>query len=81
MADIAVVGAPDDEWGERIVAFVVLHDGQQASADHLRTWVKDRLRSTRAPQDVFVRAELPYNETGKLLRRLLRAGLSTPDQR
>jgi acyl-CoA synthetase (AMP-forming)/AMP-acid ligase II len=81
VADIAVVGAPDDEWGERIVAFVVLHDGRQASADHLRTWVKDRLRSTRAPQDVFVRAELPYNETGKLLRRLLRAGLSAPEQR
>ncbi len=81
VADVAVVGAPDDEWGERIVAFVVLHDTQQASADHLRTWVKDRLRSTRAPQDVFMRAELPYNETGKLLRRLLRDGLIAPDQR
>lgn len=75
VADIAVVGAPDEEWGERIVAFVVLHDAQKASPEHLRTWVKERLRSTKTPQDIFVRTELPYNETGKLLRRVLREEL------
>lgn len=81
VADVAVVGAPDDEWGERIVAFVVLHEAQQPSPDHLRTWVKDRLRSTKAPQEIFLRSELPYNEAGKLLRRLLREGLIAPDRR
>jgi len=80
VADIAVVGAPDDEWGERIVAFVVLHDTQGASPDQLRCWVKERLRSTKAPQDIFVRSELPYNETGKLLRRVLREEFSARER-
>ncbi|MFA7587943.1 MAG: fatty acid--CoA ligase family protein, partial [Novosphingobium sp.] len=71
VADIAVIGIPDLEWGERIAAFVVLRD-TAAAHEELREWVRVRLRSTRAPEDIHVRTALPYNETGKLLRRVLR---------
>jgi acyl-CoA synthetase (AMP-forming)/AMP-acid ligase II len=72
VADAGVVGVPDEEWGETVAAAVVLHPGRQASADELRAWVRERLRSSRMPQHVRFENELPYNETGKLLRRELR---------
>jgi acyl-CoA synthetase (AMP-forming)/AMP-acid ligase II len=70
VADVAVIGLPDEEWGERIAAAVVIR-GEPCAAE-LRAWVKERLRSTRVPQDMIFREALPYNETGKLLRRALR---------
>jgi fatty-acyl-CoA synthase len=76
VADAAVIGVPDDEWGEAVAAVVVLVDGTPCEAAVLRTWVAERLRSTRAPERVEFRTELPYNETGKLLRRVLKAELS-----
>jgi acyl-CoA synthetase (AMP-forming)/AMP-acid ligase II len=76
VADAAVVGVPDQEWGETVGAAIVLEPGQSATAEELQTWVKERLRSTKAPTVVQVRDELPYNETGKLLRRVLREELA-----
>jgi acyl-CoA synthetase (AMP-forming)/AMP-acid ligase II len=76
VADAAVIGVPDDQWGEAVAAVIVLVDGTPCEAATLRTWVAERLRSTRAPERVEFRAELPYNETGKLLRRVLKAELS-----
>jgi fatty-acyl-CoA synthase len=76
VADAAVIGVPDDQWGEAVAAVIVLVDGTPCEAAVLRTWVAERLRSTRAPERVEFRAELPYNETGKLLRRVLKAELS-----
>ncbi|MEO6028905.1 MAG: fatty acid--CoA ligase family protein [Candidatus Binatia bacterium] len=76
VADCAVVGVADVQWGEAVAAVVVLHVGRAAEADELREWVKARLRSSRAPGRVEFREELPYNETGKLLRRKLRDELA-----
>jgi acyl-CoA synthetase (AMP-forming)/AMP-acid ligase II len=76
VSDVAVIGVPDDEWGEAVAAVIVLVDGAPADAATLRTWVAERLRSTRAPERVEFRTELPYSETGKLLRRVLKAELS-----
>lgn len=75
VADVAVVGAPDEQWGERVAAFVVPRDGRPAEAD-LAEWVQARLRSTKTPEVWGFRDELPYNDTGKLLRRLLKAELA-----
>jgi len=75
VADCAVVGVPDDQWGEAVAAVVVLADGAGADAGTLQGWVAERLRSTRSPQRIEFRAELPYSETGKLLRRVLKAEL------
>lgn len=69
--DVAVYAIPSEEWGEDIGASVVLVG--EVDADELREWVRSRLRSTRVPALIDVRAELPYNETGKLLRRVLKA--------
>jgi acyl-CoA synthetase (AMP-forming)/AMP-acid ligase II len=73
VAEAAVIGLPDLEWGERIEAFVVPAVGQQPGEADLREWVRTRLRSTRTPERVHFRTELPSTETGKLLRRQLRA--------
>jgi acyl-CoA synthetase (AMP-forming)/AMP-acid ligase II len=75
VADCAVVGVPDVEWGEAVAAAVVLAEGASASEEELRAWVRERLRSSRVPSRVAFRSELPYNETGKLLRRVVRAEL------
>ena len=76
VAEAAVVGVPHPEWGEGVAAVVVLADGAAATEDDLQAWVRERLRSTKTPELVEFRTELPYNETGKLLRRVLRQELT-----
>ncbi|MET0371789.1 MAG: class I adenylate-forming enzyme family protein [Sphingobium sp.] len=75
--DVAVLGLPDDQWGERVAAVLVC-DGEQPSVAELADWVKARLRSTKTPESWDFRSELPYNDTGKLLRRVLKTELTTP---
>ena len=74
VADVAVLGLPDDQWGERVAAVIVAHDPAPTDAV-LAEWVKAKLRSTKTPEVWDFRAELPYNETGKLLRRVLKQDL------
>jgi acyl-CoA synthetase (AMP-forming)/AMP-acid ligase II len=72
VADCAVVGVPDEQWGEAVAAAIVLAPGARASADELREWVRGRLRSSRVPARIELCDALPYTETGKLLRRRVR---------
>jgi len=72
VSDVAIIGVPSDQWGETIGAVIV----GTASEDELKALVAERLRSSRSPDTVVYRAELPYNDTGKLLRRVLRAELA-----
>ncbi|WP_277370407.1 class I adenylate-forming enzyme family protein [Rhodococcus rhodochrous] len=71
ITEAAVIGVSDTEWGQRIVA-VLVGDGDP---DEIRQWVKERLRSSKTPDNIVFRDELPKTETGKLLRRTLLAEL------
>ncbi|TAM12171.1 MAG: long-chain fatty acid--CoA ligase [Nevskiaceae bacterium] len=77
VADAACVALADEQWGEAVAAFVVLKPGAVARVEELQAHVKGRLRSSRVPQRIEFRDTLPYNELGKLLRRVLRQELST----
>lgn len=69
VADAAVVGIPDEEWGHRITAVVVLRVGAEADAEELREFVRERLRSSKTPDEIAFWSEMPRTETGKLVRR------------
>jgi acyl-CoA synthetase (AMP-forming)/AMP-acid ligase II len=66
--DVAVVGLPDDEWGERITAVVVGVPGTVIRSSDLSSYARGRLRSSRTPDEFVFWPELPHNATGKLLR-------------
>lgn len=68
VADVAVVGEPDDAWGEVPVAAVVLTEGAEPDPEALEALVRTSLRSSRIPSRFVWVPQLPYNETGKLLR-------------
>ncbi|MGO8941926.1 MAG: class I adenylate-forming enzyme family protein [Mycobacterium sp.] len=70
---VAVLGAPDEEWGERIVAVIVPAVGADPDPQDLRAFVRARLRSSRTPDELIFRSDLPYTATGKVLRRELLA--------
>ena len=72
--DAAVVGGPDEKWGERVVAVVVADPaaGAEPAAGDLIAWCRDRLAHFKCPREVHLVAELPRNATGKLLKTELR---------
>jgi acyl-CoA synthetase (AMP-forming)/AMP-acid ligase II len=75
VAEAGVFGRPDSEWGEAIVALVVLRDGAQATPVELYEHCRARLARFQVPKDIRLIAEpLPRTGSGKLVRRELAAG-------
>jgi acyl-CoA synthetase (AMP-forming)/AMP-acid ligase II len=73
VADVAVVGLPSEEWGQRIGAFIVPEPGASLTDEQVRAFVQARLRSAKTPDLVVFLGELPHTATGKVLRRNLLA--------
>ena len=66
--DCAVIGLPDEKWGERVTAVVQLRPGQAVTEDEIRAFVKDRLGSVKAPKQVEVWPDLPRSKVGTVLK-------------
>ena len=71
--DVAVIGVPDQQYGQRLRAFVVLKEGATLTEDQVREHVRDNLARFKVPRDVVFVDILPRNATGKVLKRELRA--------
>ena len=71
ISEVAVVGVPDERFGQALVAFVVTHDGADLAAGDVQAYVRDHLARHKVPRQVEFIAELPRNTTGKILRRSL----------
>jgi acyl-CoA synthetase (AMP-forming)/AMP-acid ligase II len=78
VAEAAVLGVDDEQYGQRLVAFVVLTDGAGATSDDLKAHVRANLANYKVPRHISVLDELPRSSTGKIVRRELQA-LLTPD--
>ena len=76
VSDVAVVGVPDETWGDRVVACVVVRSGASLEPEQLRAFAKEKLASYKCPKDVVVLAELPRNAMGKVQKPALVASLA-----
>ena len=73
VAEATVLGVDDEQYGQRLAAFVVLTDGSAVTEDALKQHVRDNLANYKVPRSITVLAELPRNSTGKIDRRELKA--------
>ncbi|XRQ13554.1 AMP-binding protein [Actinomadura welshii] len=73
VGEAAVVGVPDEEWGQRLAAYIVLRPGARLEADAVRAYVHEQVARYAVPRDVHFIPELPRNATGKVMYRWLTA--------
>ena len=72
VADVAVIGIPDERWGEAVKAIVVRRPGAELSEQELIDWTRDRLAGYKRPRSVDFAEVIPRNPSGKILKRQLR---------
>ncbi|MEV3961364.1 long-chain fatty acid--CoA ligase [Nocardia sp. NPDC050193] len=75
VAESAVVGLPDEKWGERVTAVVRLRPGHTVTTDELISFVKQRIGSVKAPKQVEIWPDLPRSKVGKVLKNVIRSEL------
>ncbi len=74
IAEVAVIGAPDERWGERVVAVVATKAGRSITLESLRSFAEGRLARYKLPSELRLVDALPRNPTGKVLKQELRKG-------
>jgi fatty-acyl-CoA synthase len=74
--DCAVIGLPDEKWGERVTAIVQPRPGHTVTAEEVRAYVKASLGSVKAPKQVEVWADLPRSKVGKVLKAEIKSQLT-----
>jgi acyl-CoA synthetase (AMP-forming)/AMP-acid ligase II len=76
--DVAIIGLPDEKWGERVHGVVVLHDGASATEAELIDWCRDKIAAYKRPRSISFSLEedMPRTATGKVLHRVLRDQLA-----
>jgi acyl-CoA synthetase (AMP-forming)/AMP-acid ligase II len=72
VAEVAVIGIPDDRWGEAVKAIVVMKQGKEATASDIINFTRERIAGFKTPKSVEFIEALPRNPSGKILRRHLR---------
>ncbi|MCB0996071.1 MAG: AMP-binding protein, partial [Acidimicrobiales bacterium] len=70
--EVAVIGVPDERWGETVMAVVVVHEGSSLDLDELDAFCRSRLGGYKIPRRLEVVEELPRNPSGKVLKHELR---------
>jgi long-chain acyl-CoA synthetase len=72
VAEVAVIGVPDERWGEAVKAIIVPKQGVAADEASVIAWARERIGGFKVPKSVDFVETLPRNATGKVLRRMLR---------
>lgn len=73
VAEAAIIGLPDVQWGERVVAVVVPHAGQSVTFEQVQQHCRSHLAGFKVPKELKLREAMPRNPSGKVLKRVLRA--------
>lgn len=74
VAEVAVVGIPDEKWGEKLKAFIVARAGAELAADDILRFCEGRISGMKTPKVVAFIGRIPRNANGKVLKTALRGG-------